>query len=227
MKTSHRRHSQSGFTIIELLIATAVFAIVLIVVTTGIMQFSRQYYKGVISSKTQNTARAIIDELARAIQFNGGQVNAITGPNGAKGFCVGGSKRYSYVHNTQLTDGPAGPNQDSHALISDNISGCGGGTPAVDVSSKGLLSGTERELLNQHMRLSKFTIDENNDLYTISVRVVYGDNDLLCSPAISNNCNDPAASFPAAAMDLTCKQSAASQFCAASELTTTVKKRVN
>jgi len=57
-------------------------------------------------------------------------------------------------------------------------------------------------------------------LCRISVRVVYGDNDLLVSP--SGNADGPAAE------DATCKFGiSGSQYCAQSELTTVVKKRIS
>src|SRR4051812_8577751 len=92
--------NQSGFTIIELLIATVIFALVLLVITTGVLQFTRQYYKGVISSHTQSAARAIADDVTRALQFGVGSVQPLT-TNGTSpagqtyGYCIGQSKRYS------------------------------------------------------------------------------------------------------------------------------------
>ncbi len=86
-----------GFTVIELMIATIVFAVILLVVTAGVLQFTRQYYKGINSSNTQAAARAIIDDMTRAIQFNGGDINPLTYSGKPAGYCIGGYKRYSYV----------------------------------------------------------------------------------------------------------------------------------
>ena len=58
-----------GFTIVELLIATAVFSFILLVVTTGIIRLGNMYYKGVISSRTQESIRNIVSETSSAIQF--------------------------------------------------------------------------------------------------------------------------------------------------------------
>lgn len=57
----------AGFTIVELMIATVVFSVILILITTGIIQIGKAYYKGIIGSRTQETARKITDEVGRSI----------------------------------------------------------------------------------------------------------------------------------------------------------------
>lgn len=243
----------AGFTIIELLIATLIFSLVLLLVTAGVMQFTRQYYKGVISSNTQNTARAIIDDVTRSIQFTTGSLYVLTSttliPNTdpaapALGYCIGETKRYSFALNAQVTEGTAsnGLHQSNHALVTDGISGCSTATPALDVRNPDILTNPDiqtgrallnaRELVGERMRLSKFTIEPVPSMpgtYTITVRVVYGDDDLLCTPSVPDSCvNRNATPDPLSAADaLICKSTIGSQFCAVSELTTTVKKRVN
>ena len=61
MSARHDRtqSSQSGFTIVELMIATLVFAMVLLVITVGVMSFTRAYYRGINQSNTQRVARAV------------------------------------------------------------------------------------------------------------------------------------------------------------------------
>lgn len=207
--------TQRGFTIIELLIATAIFAVITIAITTAILQFTRQYYRGVIASNTQTTARTIIDDISRSIQFNGGELYELNTPTGTKGFCVGSSKRYSYALNTQVTrgGGSAALHQGHHALVSDTYPSCNTATPALGVASlANLTSPNARELLGQRMRVTKFEIRPSGGMYVVTVRVVYGDDDLLTSTT------DP---------NMSCKSTAGSQFCAVSELSTTVKKRVN
>src|SRR5687768_12937296 len=63
----------SGFTIIELMIATVVFSTILLIITGGIVQIGKAYYKGVISARTQNTTRQLTDEVTRNLQFNRGK----------------------------------------------------------------------------------------------------------------------------------------------------------
>lgn len=250
-RTNHVNNN--GFTIIELLIATLIFSLVLILVTTGVMQFTRQYYKGIISSGTQNTARAIIDDVTRTIQFNTGSFYTLTSntttPNTdpaahALGYCIGETKRYSFRLNAQVTEGTADNNlhQSNHGLVTDGVSGCNTATPALDVRDPNILINPDiqtgrallypRELLGQRMRLSKFKIETVPNMvgtYSVTVRVIYGDDDMLCTPSIPDSCvNRSAAPDPLTDVgSLVCKSTIGNQFCAVSELTTTVKKRVN
>lgn len=216
----------AGFTIIETLIATTVFSVILLVITVSILQFSKEYYKGIIVSSTQSTARTIVDDVSRSIQFNGGPVYALplTGgvPNpNPTAYCVGSSKLYSFALNQQVTDSSPDGNahQGTHGIVSNDVNSCDGTTVPVATKTIGSLSGllNGRELLGQHMRLAKLSITGNgstdNNLYSIDIKVVYGDDDLLTTPS------NPATT--------TCKSTTGSQFCAVSELKTTVQKRVD
>lgn len=215
-----RRKRGGGFTIVELLVATLVFSVVLVLITIGVIQFNKQYYRGVTESNTQTAARAIIDDVSQAIQFSGDEITSPIGSNGAvKGFCIG-NQRYSYLPGWQLVDsGPdSAKHQTTHAVVRDTPGSCAG-LNAQDFS--GNVSGTE--LLGPHMRVAKLDVKHvsgSSDLYTITVRVAYGDDDLLYSP--SGDGAGPAAP------DATCHYGwAGTQFCAVAELSTTVEKRVD
>lgn len=219
MKRAQTR--QAGFTIVELLIATLVFSMVLVVVTIGVMMFTKSYYRGITQSNTQNTARSIIENIAQAIQFSGDTITSPIGTAGSGnsvGFCVG-SQRYSYILGWQLVDGTAqsSAKQTNHALMLDTPGSCSG-LNAQDVTKTP--SGTE--LLSPHMRVAKLSVSRigATNMYKIDVRIVYGDADLLTSPSGHN----PAATAP----DATCQIAfAGSQFCATSELSTVVSKRID
>ena len=201
-----RRHS-AGFTIIELLISTIVFGVVLLVVATAILQFTRVYYKGITESNVQETARTIADDIAQGIQFNGGTVTN-TPPGPATGvfyaFCIG-DRQYSYQVGHQLTDGTPTATQKRHVLVNASVAGCTSSTPAQSMNG--------REMLAPSMRLARMEVTSvGTNLYRVSVRVVYGDDDLLDNPTTSA---------------ATCKNiRAGTQFCAVSDITTTVVKRV-
>lgn len=225
-----KRFQARGFTVIELMVATLIFTVIMIVLTTGILQFSREYYKGVISSQTQSVTRSIVDEVVRSIQYNSGEVSELTSNSAAApgrttvyGYCLGGTKRFSFSLNRQIKDsGALGTNQARHGLISDTTTGCNANTRAwnpanaptslaAPVPTQAAPSANARELLGEHMRVAKFEITPGaNGLYTVTVKVIYGDNDLLTD--LTSN-----------AM---CRTTIGSQFCAVSELTTTVQKRV-
>lgn len=222
MGRNMKMQGEHGFTIIELMIATLVFSVVLVLITVGVIQFNNAYYKGVTQSNTQNIARTLIEDITQAIQFNGSQITSpigTTGSGSSLGFCIG-NQRYSYLLGWELVSGTvnASLHQTSHAFVKDNPGICSG-LNAQDVQGASV-AGTE--LLGLNMRISAVSVTPvagSNNLYKISVRVVYGDDDLLYSPSGTL----PAATAP----DASCKDQTGSQFCAVSQLSTIVQKRVN
>lgn len=94
---------QTGFTIIELLIATLVFSVLLIVMMSAIIRTSDLFYKGVSMSKTQEDARNVVQSIASDIQFTGGAPIAKTGVSTSV-FCIG-IHRYQYVLRAHVNGG--------------------------------------------------------------------------------------------------------------------------
>lgn len=199
----------------ELLISTIVFGLVLLVVTTAILQFTRVYYKGVTESNVQETARTIADTIAQGIQFNGGAVTNTTAsptPGNAYAFCIG-NRQFSYQVGHQLKDSPPrASTQKVHSLVDNNsVAGCPGQIPQrMDGTGPPTIG---REMLAPSMRLARMEVTSvGTNLYRVSVKVIYGDDDLLDNPTAAN---------------AKCKNiRAGTQFCAVSDITTTVVKRV-
>jgi prepilin-type N-terminal cleavage/methylation domain-containing protein len=211
---------QYGFTVIEMLVALAIFSVVLVVVTAAIIQISQIYYKGVNETQVQSTARAITDTVSQAIQFGGGTVTdtvASPTPGGSYAFCIS-NREYSYRPGYKLVDNTPGTNQTRHGMVVRTVAGCTGGTSGQDLS---VASVSGRELMSPGMRLSKMVVKNvGPNLYQVQVRVVYGDDDLLYSPSA------PASPNGMLAQDATCRGTAGRQFCAVSELNTVVISRV-
>ena len=217
---------QHGFTIIELLIATAVFSVVLLTLSAAIIQIGRIYSKGVTAARTQEITRNLVSDIADAIQLTPGQITTtgLTNPQDhtTQGLCVD-DRRYSFVLGQQRLD-------DKHALVVDTVNGGCVGAPAQNLTNPPAnLAGTE--LLDGRMRLSNLSINETapgSGSYRITARVVYGDDDLLCATGFS--CTDNSVMSAAqisAARDLRCKDiRAGTQFCSASELSTIVERRM-
>ncbi|HEY5667864.1 MAG TPA: prepilin-type N-terminal cleavage/methylation domain-containing protein [Candidatus Saccharimonadales bacterium] len=209
----HIRTDSKGFTLMELLIAMAVFATVLLVATAGILQFTRVYYKGVTENNTQDVARTVVDLIAQGIQFNGGAVTTtVAGPTAGNSyaFCVG-NQQYSYTTNYELNDNPnAAAHQSYHVMVVNNVAGCTASTPAQNVR---LSAVSGRELFSPNMRLARMQVTNvSPNVYQVSVRVVYGDDDILTNPLLDT---------------ASCKSiRLGSQFCAVSDITTVVTKRV-
>ena len=211
-KRDRRVREQQGFTIVELLIATAVFGLVLLFVSTAVLQFSRVYYKGVTETNTQDAARGVMDRIGQAIQFDGGTVTSTTTPSPGTPatFCVG-NVQYTYILGYQLTDSTPGTHQTNHALVMRNYPGCTASSPPSPMD----LSATGQELLSPNMRLANLSVTNvpGTPTYRISIRVVFGDDTLLNGPTTTTaNC------IPA--------YSTGTQFCALSDLSTVVTKRV-
>lgn len=202
-----------GFTVVELMIAIAIFGLVLLFVATAIMQVSRIYYRNITETKVQNTNRELVDSISRAIQFNGGTVTdtligAVGGPT-VYTFCIG-NQQYSYKLGQQLVEGTAGVNQSRRVLVVRTLSGCTSSSTPPSMTNP---AAAGREILTPKMRIAKLEVKSvGTDYYTIKSRIVYGDADLL------NNATADTAS---------CRNiTSGTQFCAVSDITAAVAKRV-
>jgi len=222
--------SKSGFTIVEFMVATLVFSIVLLGVTAAIMHISRTYQRSLNESATQAAARNLVDAVGQAIQFSSSQVVSETNPGWAtKSLCIG-NRQLLYMPGHRITDTFSPTTTPNAAVIRQSTAEC----PIVGLSGGLPSGGSPKELLGQNMRLSNLIVSQvsGTQLYTVTARVVYGDDDLLCSetqdPGSCQDSNAMSDTDIVAATDLECKPStvAASQFCAASEISTTVQRRL-
>lgn len=71
------RRNNKGFTLVELILATAVFSIALIAITAALIQLFKAYQSGISIRKTQNSARVVSEELTRMARSS----SAIDGSN--------------------------------------------------------------------------------------------------------------------------------------------------
>lgn len=175
----------SGFTIIELLIATLVFSVILLIATFGVIQIGRTYIKGYISSQTQNTTRSVIDEVTQAIQLSG--PNAVTIYNGGNpdaanyyAFCVS-TTRYTYQIGKELTA------TNPHVLFRDVV------TPGTCTPNDGF-KGSGTELLSYNERLTSLTVTQlpgcssnSQCLYQINLGLLYG-SDFVTTGGLGKSC---------------------------------------
>ena len=206
-----------GFTLVELMIASSVFSVILLICTTAMLQIGKTYYRGIVVSKTQESTRSIMDTISRQLQFNGGKLTSdIDG--GVDAYCIDNTK-YSFKLNTQVMDSVDDPlYQGKYALVvEDNVADCSSAamTP-LDINDTTLnLKDTQRELLEQHMRLTEFSISQigTSSMYEVKVKVVYGVDDDLEKDSLGNILRCKSITF-------------GSQFCAISELTTKVEQRI-
>ena len=155
--------NNKGFTLLELLISTTVFSVILLLCTFGLIQVGRNYYRGATITRTQNVARSVMSTLTQSIQFSGsdavGTLPTAGTPLAPSGtFCIG-SLRYVYKLDTKVGDTSA-----DYAL---KTSEC------INGASK------QTELLGKGMSLRTFTIVKSGDYYTITLLIANADPDLL------------------------------------------------
>ncbi len=197
-------HNSDGFTIIELLIASSVFSVILLLAATGLIQLGRLYQKGVVRSQTQEVARSAMINISEAIQFKGGGVSAIQATGDTQGYCIE-NKRISYRPNRKIVEGTATSPNTKYALVIDTLPGCSASSFAQDLSGN---SATGNELLSVNMRVTELLITEpSSGLYNVSLKIAYGNDDLF------NSGNCISIRFGGG-------------YCATAGLNTTVKKRI-
>ena len=168
----------SGFTIIELMIATSVFSVVLLLCATAIVEVGRTYSRGLISNRTQNISRQVSDDIAQSIQFGARSTTFdVTGPNvtlsgvETRVRCFG-EVRYTYTVNRSLgTDNLT--NQSRHVLWKDRIT-IGSPCVALDLTLT-VPSANGTELLGANMRIVELTAIDTGGLWRIKTIVAYGE----------------------------------------------------
>ncbi len=216
-RQSRLSQGQQGFTVFELMVATSVFSVILMVMTVGVLRFSRDYFKSVTTTNTQQVARSIVNDIAQNIQFGQTVTTGLTGGSGLQGICVGNTL-YSYHVGYQVASAyNAAQHQAPHGLIKTVGSSCLAATPR-DVNSSAPLAANEHDLLGANMRLSSLTVTPGaNNTYSVRARVLFGD-DILFLPTVTSATTN----WDAEA----CGGSSGSQFCASSVIETTVQQRV-
>jgi prepilin-type N-terminal cleavage/methylation domain-containing protein len=210
----------AGFTIIELLIATLVFSLVLVVVLAALVQTSRIFYKGVNMDNTQEDTRTVTQDIADDLEFSSSPptfppaspspfaANSST-PSNQQYFCVG-THRYDFQIGHQLgsTTGPS-----DYGIRRVNVSSADCPPPASSAGTN------PDELLDAGMQLNAIGINCTNGRCSINVHVVFfgGDHNLFSTNTGAYS------STPWLAPDAECTGSIQdSQFCAVADYNRTV-----
>lgn len=218
MRYKQGEFGQKGFTLIELMIATAVLSTILLLATIMMANIGRLYQKGITQAKMQQNIRAINDDIAEQLKLNSGPAthtytdNSNPNPANPQAWCIG-TTRYTYIEHVRPSDTGY-----KHILWRDFIPP-GTCKPArltqVNPSQAlvaGDVAGTDgTELLTTKSRISHFTIAQSNSSFDIAIAIAYGDDELLQDP----NGDNPR-----------CLGGSGGEFCATAELSTRVVKRV-
>lgn len=222
MKHTQFSKRQGGFTIIELMIATAIFSVILLLISAAIIQVGRAYYKGLNETATAARASAVVDELTQLVRYSGSQIytyeNVTVGSDEVQAICAG-KTMYVYIRGDAV--GVAG----RQGLVSYPVSACNEGnvkTPATAISVA-----RAREHLGEGMRIARLEVLNSGDVFNISLRLLNGPADLICSPTVSNCTTELTADQFRTQTDLSCRSDTGNQFCSVSEINTTVTRRVS
>ncbi|HZL07887.1 MAG TPA: prepilin-type N-terminal cleavage/methylation domain-containing protein [Candidatus Dormibacteraeota bacterium] len=222
--------NQRAFTIIELMIATAVLSTILLLVTVMMMSIGNLYYKGVNQARIQDDARSIVDDVSQHLQLSDNLPLSATSLNGQiHVYCIG-TVRYTYVLNRQIGTGAT---QSPDVLWRDDnpVPGSCATTNGFLNSPPPNLNGTE--LISPNSRLTGFSISASSP-YIMSVGVAYGADDLLCDSGSAGDCVFQGLSLHmsqiisglAPSGTILCKGNIGDQFCSTAGLTTTVVQRI-
>ncbi|MEX2006759.1 MAG: prepilin-type N-terminal cleavage/methylation domain-containing protein [Candidatus Saccharimonadales bacterium] len=213
-----RAYSPKGFTITELLIATAVFSLILTGAIAGFLQIGRMFYKGVSVTQTQENAQTLLNSLRDGIAQSANVSSAQSG-GGYTYYCIG-NVRYTYNIN-KMVDQSADSNYSSggnFGLLRDVMPGSTAcATPCVSACpAGGVALNKPQELLGHKNRLGNFSIVQPDpaaapNLYKLDLTVVYGDDEVLDFREEGN----PATLFCTGNLST-------QQFCAVSSLSTSV-----
>lgn len=224
---SIQQNSDKGFTIVELMVASAIFTVVLMAALAGFLQIGRLFYKGTSQAATQELTKQILNDVSDSVLMAESLSGARNyGSSGNQYLCLGGV-RYSYkigaIVDTANTDSLS--NGEGIGLVKDTLPGPNACAPPCPTSAAvACPAGGERwnnpvEMLGDNMRLQQFTITPNPlsaDYYTINIQVAYGEDEVL---ELAN---------PADPTSIRCKGNlAAQQFCSVIKYSTSLKRGMN
>jgi prepilin-type N-terminal cleavage/methylation domain-containing protein len=191
MKKSKLKKLVQGFTVVELLIATAVFSVVLLVAQTSFVRIGHLFYKGVTITQTQDVAAHIFQDINGNFQNApnvGGSQNSASG--GYDYLCVGNA-RYTYRINNEINTDNAVNHSPSgnYGILKDVLPGSGSQCAAPCDQASGNCTAASMaplnnptELLGNNMRVEKFAINQStstSNLYTVEIILAYGDDNAL------------------------------------------------
>lgn len=191
---TNSQRSLGGFTIIELLMATTVFSIVLLLAISGFIGIGQAFFKGVSNSQAQQVARQTIDDIAgniRAAPTISSQQTYLP-PGGGRYlyYCIN-NIRYTHGHDTanipimfdggkpvNYSPGSAGAN---FGLLKDKLPGSSACAKPCLLPADGCVQfNSPQELLDSKMRVGDLDIHVplaggTDNLFLVSLDVAYGD----------------------------------------------------
>jgi type II secretory pathway pseudopilin PulG len=234
--------SESGFTILELMIATSILTTILLLVTIVMISIGNLYYKGIAQARVQDATRTITDEISQQLQLNGQALSAASwSSKHEQAYCIG-QVRYTYVLGTEIgkpTPGSSPGPVYQHILWRDTNPTPG--SCSIDPGDTGNVSSVNlalptpsaggTEMIGPSSRLTALSITSSTGVspYRVVVGVASGDDDLLCNPSLAGSCTAGTAMTNWSRyqdINLKCKGKVGDQFCSTARLQTTAVQRL-
>lgn len=220
----HKMNSNNvrGFTLIELMIATSVFSVVLLIAVAGFSQIGRLFYKGVSVTQSQDVASQIGYDLTSSIE-GASKISTLTTYKGMQYICIGKSRytidtsrRVDISNSSAISSAQIG-------MLKDTMSSDGSCAPPCLPTPSSCASGEVAwtnpvELLGDSMKLENISVTPvaavSGDYYTLSLLLSFGADDLV-------NYTTPGDTSTAE-----CKSDQGGQFCAIGRFNASVNRGV-
>ena len=150
--TRYNKAKMRGFTITELMIATSILSILLLIGAAAFSNLGSTYYKGYTITQTQEVAKQIINEVSSNIRLS----STVQGPltSGASDYYCIGAHRYTYMQYNSVDSSQE--SLTNFGLREDQPNGCA--DPLADDSQAPLTLNGSTELLPTNTRLLNFKI---------------------------------------------------------------------
>ncbi|MEX0881445.1 MAG: prepilin-type N-terminal cleavage/methylation domain-containing protein [Candidatus Saccharimonadales bacterium] len=197
LETKNTSKGNKAFTVIELMVATSVFSILLLLSLAGFLQIGQLFHKGVNITRTSDTAKQVINSIKNDISYDAG-TSTIAVQNSTifvsgvgtvtRSYFCAGQNRYIYIRGSELDEDNKDVGSPSgwyrFGLLKEPYTSANCSNP----NSVPINANTATELLGDKMRLSNLTIQPVlGSLYTLRVYIAYGDDEVLTSPANATN----------------------------------------
>lgn len=153
--------SEKGFTLIEIMLAMAVFSFVLMITVAGFVQVNRQYTKGITVRKAQDSARTIVEQIGREIRTS--KIISFNKPD--RKLCINDNILYTW----SLANSGSGFLGTTGERLIRHSGGSGG-----NCNSSGA---TRTEMLVPNTYPIEFNVDSNGNLHKVTIGIVVESDD--------------------------------------------------
>lgn len=218
-------NKQAGFTLVELLLALAFVAFVLIFATTTIIQVMRTYNKGLAVKEINQTARAAMEDMSRIIKVSNANTIVslattspdVTGASANQGRVCLSSVSYVWNFGSASTNRYTDGSRVGFARVNDTGGSMCLGSPG---SYPQVPKANATEMLTGNVWVQQLTVvpGVNGKFYDIFIQ--FSTSDDPTNPALTTSWTDPTP-----ANRVVCRGGGVGQFCAVASFSTSVNAR--